>query len=312
MYQVITIGSALIDVFIRSSNFIIKSHKEGDLLCQLFGSKYSIDDLNVCTGGGASNAAVGYTRLGFKSAIICETGKDYFASIVTQKLSNEAVVTDFIVKEKREQTGGSVILVGDDGRRTVMVHRGAAALLDSYDIPGYRLSQSEWIHLSSIGGNLKTLKKIFSIVKKDENIGLTWNPGSKELQLLAKQQLKIKNISCKIFILNKEEWHSIKNVQKDIFKHCKTVVVTAGSEGGIVYINGELKLEFEGNKVKAVDATGAGDAFSVGLTSALMLKKPLVEAVEWGRENAKSVISYFGAKAGLLTKEKMEYLRGNK
>ncbi len=39
MYQVITIGSALVDIFIHSPQFVPTKSKQGDLLCQLYGDK---------------------------------------------------------------------------------------------------------------------------------------------------------------------------------------------------------------------------------------------------------------------------------
>jgi hypothetical protein len=55
------------------------------------------------------------------------TGRDDFAQIVTQDLERERVSTQLVITEKKEQTGASIILVGAQGSRTVLVHRGAAS-----------------------------------------------------------------------------------------------------------------------------------------------------------------------------------------
>jgi sugar/nucleoside kinase (ribokinase family) len=59
------------------------------------------------------------------------------------------VATNLLIQEKLEKTGGSValwlkILNG------IMVHRGAAAMLDPFDIPAFWLAKSRWIHLSAL------------------------------------------------------------------------------------------------------------------------------------------------------------------
>jgi len=50
--------------------------------------------MKVYSGGGASNTAVSYARLGFKTAAVCETGRDNFAQIVINDLINEGYYFD--------------------------------------------------------------------------------------------------------------------------------------------------------------------------------------------------------------------------
>ncbi|HQM16063.1 MAG TPA: carbohydrate kinase family protein, partial [Candidatus Woesebacteria bacterium] len=121
MYQVITIGSALVDVFIHTRQFRVMATDQGDLLCQTHGGKTEVDNFNVYTGGGAGNTAVGFARLGFKTATICETGRDNFSYLVIKDLQDQGVSTELIVSEKQEQTGGSVVLIGADGERSILV-----------------------------------------------------------------------------------------------------------------------------------------------------------------------------------------------
>ena len=42
-------------------------------------------------------------------------------------------------------------------------------------------------------------------------------------------------------------------------------------------------------------------AFGSGFMGALLLGKPISEAIEWGRRQGASVVKYIGAKKGLLT-----------
>jgi ribokinase len=111
MPDVISIGSALIDIFIHSDQFTIHQDQQNVLLCQDFGEKIEVESLTVHTGGGGSNTAVGFARMGFSTAIIAETGRDAFAQIVSSELEREQVDTSLLVREHKEQTGGSVILV---------------------------------------------------------------------------------------------------------------------------------------------------------------------------------------------------------
>lgn len=303
MYQVICIGSALVDIFINSKNFISKPSTAGKLLCHIYGEKLEIDSLKVFSGGGGSNTAVGFARLGFKTGLISETGRDPFSTIVLQELQENEVDTSLVVREKREQTGGSVILVGEKGERTILVHRGASSMLDNYDIPTFWLSQTEWVHLSSIAGRLEALIKIFQLVRRDSTIGMSWNPGKEELKLLSHHKIPFTDIPVQIMILNRHEWQMIKSVQAPILAQIPRIIVTDGSNGGDVYVDGEFKTHYDATFVKAADSTGAGDAFATGFVAASILNKPLKECLDWAKRNATSVVSFYGAKSGLLRRD---------
>ncbi|MDO8599637.1 MAG: carbohydrate kinase family protein, partial [bacterium] len=65
MYDIITIGSATQDVFLRSKAWETKEDPRsptGLNACLPFGSKVPIEDLHFTTGGGATNAAVTFAR----------------------------------------------------------------------------------------------------------------------------------------------------------------------------------------------------------------------------------------------------------
>ncbi len=303
MHQIITIGSALVDVFIHTPAFQKVDSPQGAMLCHTHGDKLELKTLNVYTGGGGSNSAVGFARLGFETAVICETGRDNFAYLVKQDFIENQVDTKLIIEEKKEQTGGSIILVCDEGERTVLVHRGASSLLDPFDIPGYWLAQAQRIHLTSIGGRQPTLEKIFSVVENSSQTKLSWNPGKSELSLLANRQLSIKQVPADIFIVNQREWDLVHNVQEEILQEINLVAVTAGSKGGEVYQQGQHLTHFPALSSKVVDTTGAGDSFSVGFVAATMLGKSAQEAAQLGSKNAASVVAYYGAKPGMMFKK---------
>ena len=60
---------------------------------------------------------------------------------------------------------------------------------------------------------------------------------------------------------------------------------------------------------KAVEETGAGDAFCVGFVSAYLYHQSLETCLEWGKRNAASVVTQIGAKDGLLTKREIVELK---
>lgn len=128
MYDVISIGSSLLDIFIKSDD--LEADRDGDQQILTYGDKMELSDFHLFTGGGASNTAVAFARLGLHAAVISETGRDEFANLIVSDFQKEGVATNLLIQEKLERTGGSVILVAKNSERVVMVHRGAASLLD--------------------------------------------------------------------------------------------------------------------------------------------------------------------------------------
>lgn len=305
MHDIITIGSSIIDSFISSKAFKITKTDEGVLLCQSYGEKIDVDEYVVRTGGGGSNTAVGFSRMGFRTGLVSELGKDTWADLIINELRSEKVDTNMLVSEKNEMTGGSIILLGEDGDRTIMVHRGAAAQLEPRDIPSAQLSRSKWIHLSSIYGKADTLNIIFDVVRESQ-VKLSWNPGNKELDLINSGVLEISRLPVNILFLNKKEWDTIAIKQQELLQQIPNIVVTNGKEGGEVFLNGGHYSQFDSSQSTVIDETGAGDSFIVGYVTAQIKGLSIDESYDWGRRNAASVISHKGAKPGLLTITQIE------
>lgn len=298
MKRVLTIGSALIDVFIKSGNFELDQNS-GEMCFTNKSGKMDVEHFDVRTGGGAGNTAVGFARMGMHAACIAEMGRDELSHLVVDTFQEEGVDQQYLISEKKEQTGGSVILVSQNGERMVLVHRGAASMLDPQDIAAQAIEETDWIHLSSIAGRLNTLEHIFNLVRQYEK-KLSWNPGSGFLNSLHEREWDIASFPVEVLLLNKQEWEMIGDKQQAFLDSIPKIVITDGSKGGQVFVQGEETRNFEADQVTAVDNTGAGDAFGVGFVSGLLHEKPVEQAIEWGKKNAASVVQKVGAKPGLL------------
>lgn len=303
MYDVISIGSSLLDIFIKSED--LEADRDGDRQILTYGDKLELSDFHIMTGGGASNTAVSFARLGLHVAVVSETGRDDFASLITNDFQKEGVATNLLVQEKLEKTGGSVALVAKDSERVIMVHRGAASMLDPFDIPAFWLAKSRWIHLSSIGGNQETLAKIFKVLNTNQETKMSWNPGKKELQLLVEDAFEVAQIPCEIFFVNQEEWAMIEPLHEEVLLNFPQVVITKGKEGGEVHVFGKKAFEFKGEAETFVDSTGAGDAFASAYVAAILSGHEVQTAISWGVKNAGNVVAYFGGKSGLLRKSQI-------
>jgi ribokinase len=304
MFDVITIGSGLVDVFVFSPELQLTSSDGKELMCSAFGEKLSVEKLKVVSGGAGTNAAVAFRRLGFSTAAVVELGKDVLSKVVLSELEKEGVSTALVIQEKKEETGGSVILVAADGGRTVLVYRGAASMLGQQDLPLEEMSAARWLHVSSLGDGFELLPKIWGLSRHTQ-VPMSWCPGSAELAAIREGKLRVSDSTAKLVFMNQHEWDSIPNVQQELKQRTPTIVITNGAEGGTVYDRGN-DIKYLAWQEKSVDDTGAGDAFAAAYAAATLANHPTQVAIQWGLANASSVIQHIGAKAGLLSRDKLE------
>ena len=285
----------------KSSQFHLAKVGETIALCERFDEKIDVEQAEVSSGGGATNTAVGFARMGLRTACISEIGKDFAGTVVMQDLLREGVDVSMMVTEKSEDTAIASLLISESGARTALVFRGASRMLTIEDIP-WRQLQSRWIHLSSIG-NSELITELFRHCRTNK-IGLSWNPGNWEIEQMQKKKLVVDWEVVSALFLNKEEMDALFPDQQHP-PQVKTIVVTNGKLGG-EYITKDGAKTFEAKQVPVVQETGAGDAFACGVVSGLLWSKSLEEAIEYGKRNSAAVIQQMGAKKGLLRFSQMQ------
>lgn len=312
-YDVVTVGSAVLDVFMKSSAFKLAPSKEfegGLAICEAYEGKMEADEIDIASGGGGTNNAVSFARKGLKAAVISEIGRDMAGRVVTAELVKEGVDTKFMVVEEGEETAISVILVSGEGGRAIVTYRGASRMLTYKDIPWDKL-KTRWLYISSLGGRITLLEELSSWAGKN-NVKVAVNPGRGELSQRERLLSCVKK--AQVLIMNQEEAKMLTGIDYTDMRvfgsdHCivgpEVSVITAGAKGGRVCAEGKCQF-YKGSEVKRVSSAGAGDAFGSGLVAGLILGKPVDEAISWGRKNAESVIGYLSAKKGLLYRRELE------
>lgn len=300
MFEVVTIGSSLVDLYIESDEFKLSSSQDGVLLCSKYGDKIDVSSFTMTSGGGASNTSVGFARQGFKTAVITELGRDPLAQVILEDFAKHSVETAWVVQEKREETGMSVILIAPDGGRTVMVNRGASSMLENNDVPWLELEECRWVHATNLSGQLELLQHLLYQVQQTPTLGMSWNPGKADLRLITEGKLSVASLSMDMLCVNQEEWEMLAEQHSELRQQVPLIIITRGREGGVVLEKNGAEHPYEIIPVPTKDETGAGDAFAVGFVSAHLRGEGLAAAIELGRKNAASVAQNIGAKDGLL------------
>ena len=157
MLDIITIGNATLDVFAHVHPRVFNGN-----ICFLPGSKVEVEDIDFFTGGGASNVAVGLSRLGLKTGIVAVLGNDTSKQAILDELKREKVSTSLLSFSKKNRTPYSVILTGFHRDRIVLTYPGAVKELASGKPINFNKINSKWIYVSSFHSSPVVLKKIFA------------------------------------------------------------------------------------------------------------------------------------------------------
>lgn len=310
MRDVITIGSATRDIFIRSSALEMRDSDRspgGIDACFPLGAKIEIKELVLETGGGATNAATAFARLGWNTAVLSSVGDDDNGRDVLAALKKEGVDTSLVQIDPREQTALSIIALAGSGERTVLVYRGASEKIRPEKIRWDAL-MTKWLYITSLGGKIELLQKILGHASKN-GIRVAWNPGSLELRNgLERLAMFIRQVD--VFNVNLEEAMQLTGLTtRDVNKLFaalrglprRAAIITDGTNGAYAD-DGRRTWHSRVLDVERVNATGAGDAFGSGLVAGLMKRDDLPYALAVATANAAGVVQKMGAKRGLLRK----------
>lgn len=309
MYDVITVGSATSDVFVytdRSELISVRTKSdESDFIAYPSGSKLLIKTLKFATGGGGTNTAVAFSRLGFKTGYIGALGNDDNGKIILDILKKEKV--DFLGTMVKQPTDYSIILDSIAHDRTILNYKGASSHL-AYKKIDLKKLKCKWFYFSSlVESSYKTLEKLSDFAIKNR-INVAFNP-SEYLAIKGKRFLKKLLSNTTMLVLNKEEAEKIIGSCKlsALFHGLgklgpKMIAITNGSEGVYAYYKNEYYFA-EAHKLKVVESTGAGDAFASSFLAGWILKKDMNFALRMGMANAESVLEYHGAKENLLARK---------
>ena len=311
MYDVITVGSATLDVFAHAkfSETIRITEPKGEtsLLAFPLGAKIIIEDLDFTVGGGGTNTAVAFSRMGFKTGFVGRLGKGTNSEFIHHGLENEKV--DLLCAHGEGLAGYSVILDSMEHERTILTYKGVNDHLLNSDVP-YNKLKTRWVYLSAMmGDSFETIKQIAAFTER-KGISLAFNPS---LYLAEKGISYLAPILARteLLVLNKEEAFCLskKNDIGEALKKlhaagAKMVVLTDGKNPLYVF-DGILRYTCIPPQVKVVDATGAGDAFAATFMAGLILKKSIEECVKMALANTASVLQHHGAKNILLGRSQL-------
>ena len=262
----------------------------------IIGNKY-----NVGPGGKGCNQAIAIARLGVKVNFISKIGKDSYGELALNTLKKNNINIENIIQDEKLQTGVAGILVDkNSGKNAINVIVGAPSSLKVSEIEKQiNLIKSSKIFLTQLEVPKDVTLHCLKIAKENGCITIL-NPApaseiSKEfynhIDFFTPNETEAEFYTG-IKITN--EQGAKQAADKLINLGIKKVIITLG-EKGLFYTDGKEEIYLKANPVKAIDTTGAGDAFNGGLAFGLSKEKPIKECLELANKVAAISTTKLGA-----------------
>lgn len=247
----------------------------------ILGTKY-----NVGPGGKGCNQAIAISKLGGKVNFISKIGKDEYGKLAMDTLIKNNININKVIVDKNLQTGVAGILIDKNtGKNAINVITGAPSTFTINEIK----KQINIIKDSKIFITQLELPKEVTLhslkFARENNVTTILNPAP------ASQISKEFFESIDFFTPNETEAEFYTGIQiknendakkassKLISMGLKNIVITLG-EKGLFYSDGKKEIYMKANTVKAIDTTGAGDAFNGGLAYGLSQDKSIEDCLK--------------------------------
>jgi sugar/nucleoside kinase (ribokinase family) len=314
--DVLSIGDVFIDTFIAmdGDGTVANANTDHATLTIPWGDKLPYEKATAIAGvGNAGNAAVAVARLGAQSGLLAIVGNDPDGDKILAQYRKEKLVMDFLKRDANLPTNNAYVLQ-EGPERTILVHQNPY----DYEVPKKLLAQfsPKWIYLTSLGKTtLQFHHDLAAWLNEHPETKLAFQPGTFQMQL-GKDALADIYKRSDAFFCNKEESQRILGTGSDDYQTlhasmralgCKIVVITDGPNGITFSETNDAiyHLPMYPDPKPPVSRTGAGDATSSTITTALALGLPLQEAVLWGPINSMNVVQAVGAQTNLATREQI-------
>ena len=265
------------------------------------------------SGGKGANQAVAATRLGGSVSFMAKVGNDHFGSRSIEQYKAEGINVDHILIDNAQPSGVALIVVDANGENYITVASGANAMLLPEDIDRAEgMIERGDIVLTQLETPLDTVEYLARIAR-ERGKKVILNPAP--AQHLPDSLMR----NLYMIIANETETELITGVKiTDMESLCRAadvmnergvenVVITLGSKGAFVKEGGAYH-KVPAIKVKAVDATAAGDTFCGAVCVALAEKKSILDAVEFANRCASLTVTRMGAQSSLPYRSEVDNL----
>ena len=264
-------------------------------------------------GGDTLNVAIAAARLGSRSAYVTRLGDDLFAEELRALMQREAIDVAAVATDEGAPTGLYFVTHGPAGHVFTYRRAGSAASrMQPADLDPARIASARLLHASGISQAIsdsaaETVAAAIALARK-AGVGICYDTNFRpRLWTAAKARPVIEAAAAQADIVktSAEDAEALFGLTEPaaIGRHllglgARAVVITLGKHGAALVTPAGLE-QVPARQVAAVDATGAGDAFTGALLAELCRGESLVAAARFANAAAGLSTQGYGAIAPL-------------
>ena len=256
-------------------------------------------------GGDTSNMIIAAARSGAATAYVTRVGDDEFGRMLLDLWTKERVSTRGVIVDRQAPTGAYFVSHGPQGHVFSYLRAGSAASrLTPADLPDF-IESARFVHASGISmaisasaANtvLAAFRKAKGEIAFDPNLRLKLWPLER-----AREMIGAAAAMADYFFPSIEDARALSGVESPEanldWAHrlgAKVVFLKLGADGVLVS-DGTKQEEISGIRIKAVDATGAGDCFCGATLARLAAGDSIWDAARYANAAAALATTGFGA-----------------
>ena len=274
----------------------------------LAGGRHMVDEVRITAAGTAAGTSVDLAKLGIETVVLGAIGDDELGELLVQMLDRHGVDTTRLVRKQDDRTSVSILLIGDDGERQVVVRLpGANSHLSLDDVDFDAIAEADLLHVGGVDVLGKfagaPLLEVMAFARSrgvptsldvlgpcDERIAERLAPALRDADYFLPNADQLTGMTgC-------SEPAEAAAALRRLGVGC--VVATLGADGSLVSSDrGEAFLPaFD---VPVVDTTGCGDAFAAGFIVGVLSGQDEQSAAWLGTAAAAQVVQGLGSDAGI-------------
>jgi sugar/nucleoside kinase (ribokinase family) len=227
--------------------------------------------VEFAAGGSGANTMIGISQLGGRTAFSGKIGRDEHGKLYREKLEDLGVSAR--LAEGDGSTGSSLVLVSDDGCRTMNTYLGMCQELQAPDIEPEVIEAAKYLYLTGYLWDTESQKKaVRTALDEAKRVGTRVALSLSDPFCVTRHKEDFKSLLqgyASMVFSNQEEAFTLletdvtQEAVDTMSKWTETVVLTLGENGAIISHLGQTYY-IDPYPIRVEDTTGAGDAFAAG------------------------------------------------
>jgi ribokinase len=260
-------------------------------------------EFHQAPGGKGANQAIAAARLGARAALVASVGDDERGRRSIAQLENDGVDTRAVRRDPEAATGAALIALDESGQKQILTAPGANQKLSEADIfAAGELFSSAKVVLVQLEIPLRTAAAAIRIGRAaGARVVLDPAPATPLSEEVLRDVHVIRPNADEAEALTGLPVRDVDSARRAGLNlvHRGAGAACIGAPAGNLLVSAEGELWLPHLPVRAVDKTGAGDAFAGGLAAALAQGQPLKEAFRFAHAAAALKTTRLGAQAGI-------------